>query len=169
MNEYGAIWPSPPGFEVRLATDERELLCRLLGELRSMLVQPDERAAAALVRLFPVAHPDDRALEDEYQRLMREELVASRLAGIGAVEHALRGPTATASGVVLDEEQLLAFMQALNSVRLVLGTMLGVSDDERDDGIDDVTGVLVPERQLYGFLSWLLDSAVAALSPDDPG
>ena len=29
-----------------------------------------------------------------------------------------------------------------------------------------ITGALAPEYHLYAFLSWLLDSAVAALSPD---
>jgi hypothetical protein len=45
-------------------------------------------------------------------------------------------------------------------VRLVLGTILDVSED--DDVIDIENHV--PEFQLYSYLSWLLDSAVAAAS-----
>src|SRR5690606_25085038 len=113
---------------------------------------------------------DDAELEEEYQRLMREELVASRIAAINSVDSALEG-AGSSSPPTFDEEQLLALMQSVNGVRLVLGTLLGVTDDDPrdgdfgDDGVDDETGALAPERHLYAFLSWLLDSAVAALSP----
>jgi hypothetical protein len=152
-----------------LGADERALLSRLLDELRTLLVQPDDASVPALHRLFPVVHPDAPDLEAEYQRLMRDELVASRLAGINAVDEVLRSDD-SARGVTFDEERLLSFMQAINGVRLVLGTLLGVTDDgpggdPTGDGVDDDTGALAPERQLYGFLSWLLDSAVVALSP----
>ena len=43
----------------------------------------------ATARLFPVVHPDDAEREAEYQRLMRDELVTSRLAGIETVKDAL--------------------------------------------------------------------------------
>jgi hypothetical protein len=166
----GAFRRVESGYVLMLAADERALLSRLLDELRTLLVQPDDGAGPALQRLFPVVHPDAPELEEEYQRLMREELVASRLAGINAVDEVLRGGDSSSPGVTFDEERLLSFMQAVNGVRLVLGTLLGVTDDgpdgnPADDGIDDDTGALAPERQLYGFLSWLLDSAVVALSP----
>ena len=170
----GAFSRAGSGFVLRVGPEDRAVVARLLDELRTLLVQPDQASAPALARLFPVVHPDDAELEGEYQRLMRDELVASRVAGINAVEAALRGSDPVAPAVMFDEEQLLAFMQAINGVRLVLGTLLGVTDysgDENDDelvdddGVRDDTGALTPERHLYAYLSWLLDSAVAALSP----
>ncbi len=65
----------------------------------------------------------------------------------------------SARKATLSEAQLLAFMQAVNGVRLVLGTMLDVQeDDDMLDPDDD------PEHHLYAYLSWLLDSTVRALS-----
>lgn len=136
---------------------ETEIVGRLVAELRAMLVdpEPDAAAAALLSRLFPVAHPDDEELEAEYQRLMREELVESKLSALDIVERALAG-----RGRV-DDGELLAFMQSVNSIRLVLGTMLGVDDDpqapEVTPGLEDS-----PEYHLYGYLSWLLEWCVRA-------
>lgn len=156
MNERGAFTKGRGGFVLRLAVEERALVARLLDELKSLLTDPAEPAMTA--RLFPVVHPDRPDQEAEYQRLMRDELVTSRLAGIETVKEALAG---TGKRVTFTEDQLVAFMQALNSVRLVLGTMLDVS--EGDDEVLD-TAPLVPEYQLYAYLSWVLDSAVQALS-----
>lgn len=173
MSAAGAFSRDGDRFVLRLAADERAMLGRLLQELRALLAAPaDSPGAAAMVRLFPVAHPDDAETEAEYQRLMREELVASRLAGIDAVEQVLAAATTEGrrgkrSDVVrFDEGELLWFMQAVNGIRLVLGTILDVSDDDDPtDHVDDESGVLAPEYHLYAYLSWVLDSAVAALSP----
>ena len=62
-------------------------MARLLEELRALLADPD--APATLERLFPVVHPDDPDQEAEYQRLMRDELVTSRLAAIDTVQEVL--------------------------------------------------------------------------------
>jgi hypothetical protein len=146
------------GFELMLDREERTLLERLLDELSGLLTSDADEHRALLSKLFPPAYPDDEEKEDEYQRLMREELVASRLAAIGVMLEALRAD----DGERLDEPATIAFMQSLNAVRLVLGTMLGISDD---DSADDVDGGASPEHQLYTFLSWLLEWTVQALAP----
>ncbi len=149
------------GFLIQLDPEESALVRRLLDELRSLLTDPspDSEARALLVRLFPVAYPDDIEAEDEYQRLMRDELVQSKLAALGHIDDALAG------GGRVDELRLIAFMQSVNSIRLVLGTMLGVTDDpdaeEVTSGLEDSA-----EYHLYAYLSWLLDHAVRALSID---
>ncbi|MDX2381577.1 MAG: DUF2017 family protein [Acidimicrobiia bacterium] len=146
------------GFELVLDREERALLERLLDELSALLTSDAEEHRALLSKLFPTAYPDDDEKEDEYQRLMREELVASRLAAIGVMLGALRAD----DGERLDEPSTIAFMQSLNAVRLVLGTMLGISDDDSADDADDNES---PEHQLYTFLSWLLEWTVQALTP----
>ena len=146
-------------FVVDLGADESGLIRRLIGELRSMLTdpEPDDGAQVLLARLFPVVHPDDEEMEAEYQRLMREELVQSKLSAFDIVDDTLSG-----DGRV-DEGELLAVMQSINSIRLVLGTMLGVTDDPDADevtpGLEDSA-----EYHLYGYLSWLLEWCVRALS-----
>jgi hypothetical protein len=155
MSERGAFGRGRNGYVLRIAPQERALVIRLLGELSELLSAPAEQPATA--RLFPVVHPDDAEREAEYQRLMRDELVTSRLAGIAAVTKVLEG---SAKKVTLSEGQLTSFMQAVNGVRLVLGTILDVSEDDDVVEIEDH----VPEYQLYAYLSWLLDSAVVAAS-----
>lgn len=145
------------GFRINLDTEERDLLVRLIGELRGLLVGPDDHPA--LVRLFPTAYhqPEHAAKDEEFRRLMRDELVASRLAAIEQVEQAL------VSKPPLAEQQVLALAQALNAVRLVLGTMLDVSEDHDPDDVAD-DDPMVGEYHLYGFLSWLLEWTVRSLS-----
>jgi hypothetical protein len=141
------------GFVVALSDDEAELVRRLLAEMGELLTGDAQGELTA--RLFPVVHPDDPEQEAEYQRWMRPELVESKLAAIGTVDHALSGDGR------LDEGGMIAFMQAVNSVRLVLGTMLGISDEEQPDE-DDADSPY--EMQLYVYLSWLLEWSVRALS-----
>ena len=144
------------GFVFNIGNDERELVARLLTELSQLLM--GESGDPRLIRIFPPAYhlADDAEADAEYQRLMREELVASRLSGITTVNTALQG-----SGPV-DEETMIAFIQAINGLRLVLGTMLDVDEDDDPDEIDE-DDPLVGEHHLYNFLSWLLDWAVRAL------
>ena len=144
------------GFVFNIGSDERELVARLLTELSQLLM--GESSDPRLIRIFPPAYhlADDAEADAEYQRLMREELVASRLSGITTVNTALQG-----SGPV-DEETMISFIQAINGLRLVLGTMLDVVEDHDPDEIDE-DDPLVSEHHLYNFLSWLLDWAVQAL------
>ena len=53
-------------------------------------------------------------------------------------------------------------MQSINAVRLVLGSMLGITDDDSADAADLADS---PEHHLYDFLSWLLEWTVRSLSP----
>jgi hypothetical protein len=144
------------GYAFNIGDDERRLITRLLTELSQLLM--GESGDPRLVRMFPPAYhlAHDAEADAEYQRLMPEELVASRLTGISTVNAALQSPEP------VDEESMVAFVQAINGLRLVLGTMLDVSEDLDPDDIDD-DDPLVNEHHLYSFLSWLLDWAVRAL------
>jgi hypothetical protein len=159
-----AFWtPKPPverlrsGFRINLDEEERLLLRGLFEQLRALLLGSSDDPA--LKRIFPAAYhqSEHRELDVEYQRLMREELVASRLTGLAAVEEAL------ATEPPLTEEQVLAFMQALNGLRLVLGTVLDVSEDTDLGEVPD-DDPRVGEHHLYNYLSWLLEWTVRALA-----
>jgi Domain of unknown function (DUF2017) len=135
---------------------ERELLRRLLPQLRAVLTDeapPDERAR----RLFPPAYTDDEAADAEYQRLMREDLVASHLGALDLVEASLDANELT-------EGQLVAWMSAVNSVRLVLGTLLDVNEELDIGRLPDATPD-IESYALYAYLSNLLGDMVDALNP----
>jgi hypothetical protein len=143
------------GFRLNIEDGERQLIVRLMGELREVTLRSDPDGPG-LRRLFPTAYHDDPEADAEYQRLMREELVASRLAGIETVTTALAAPEMTA-------DELYATMQGVNSLRLVLGTLLDVGEDHEPLTVTD-EDPHAAEAHLYDYLSWLLDHIVGALS-----
>lgn len=147
------------GFRIQLDDEERELISSLLGELAGLLDRPDDPATA---RLFPTAYhrPEDHERDEEFQRLMREELIASRRAGIAIVEQALQ--RSADKGTVITEAEVLALAQALNGLRLVLGTVLDVGEDLDIEEIEP-GHPLEAEHHLYTFLSWMLEWTVRAL------
>jgi len=135
---------------------ERTILRRLLPQLRTVLTDelpPADRAR----RLFPPAYTDDDEANAEYQRLMREDLVASHLAALDTVEASLDASE-------LSEQQLVAWMSAVNSVRLVLGTLLDVSEEIDIGRLPDETPD-IETYALYAYLSNLLGDMVDALNP----
>jgi hypothetical protein len=144
-------------FRINLAPDVRELLVHLFGELRDVLTQADT-SDPALRRLFPAAYHDDPERDAEYQELMRSELVASRLTAISRVVEVVGDGDRLAAG---DMDLLL---QSLNAVRLLLGTMLDVSEDDGDAVADDgdPDDPAAAQAHLYSYLGWLLEAAVAA-------
>ena len=140
------------GYRLRLPSEERDLLRSLPDQLRDVIRTDDP----GLHRLFPPAYADDDEAEDEYRRLMRNELLEGKLASLRVVEE-------TADADHLTQEQLEAWLGAIESLRLYLGTVLDVSEDSyanvtsRDDPD-------APAMALYGYLSWLQEQAVEALS-----
>lgn len=146
-------------YRLNIESDARTLIARLAGELRDVVMRADP-SSEALRRLFPVAYHTDPDADAEYQRLMREELVASRLASVETILAALRPDETDAPELTSDE--LYALMQSLNALRLLLGTMLDVGED--DAVAIDETAEDAGARYLYDYLSWLLDHIVHALS-----
>lgn len=142
-------------FRINLTEDERATLLGFVDQLEEVLSA--EHSDPRLRRLFPTAYHENPDLDEEYQGYMRDELSQSRAASIASVREVLQSPE------TLTEAQLYAFMMVLNSLRLVLGTLLGVSEDEDTDDIDDDDPTF-GQAQLYGYLGWLLEWTVDTLS-----
>jgi len=139
-------------FRLRLTRGERDALRSLPGQLRELLATDDP----SLVRLFPPAYPDDQEWNDEFERLTRGELR-------GTKADALRVMEETVDAERLTEEQLRAWLGALNDLRLVLGTRLEVTEETYAD--DVLPGdPRAPEFALFAYLSWLQEQVVAALA-----
>jgi uncharacterized protein DUF2017 len=140
------------GYKLRLPAEERALLRSLPDQLRDVMRTDDP----GLRRLFPPAYGEDDEAEDEYRRLMRNELLEGKLAALRVVEE-------TADAEHLTQEQLEAWLGAIESLRLYLGTVLDVSEDPTANLLshDDPDAAAMA---LYGYLSWLQEQAVEALS-----
>ena len=142
-------------FRINLSEDERETMLRFVDQLEEVLSA--DYTDPRLRRLFPTAYHENPHLDAEYQGYMRDELSQSRAASIATVREVL------GSENPISESQLYAFMMVLNSLRLVLGTLLGVSEDEDTDDIDEDDPTF-GQAQLYGYLGWLLEWTVDTLS-----
>jgi len=138
-------------FLLLLPEGERELLLQLLGELRTLLKLGSDDPR--LRRLYPSAYADDEEKEAEYRRLTHEELSSGRLAALDTAEQTIAADELTA-------DQLTAWMHAVNALRLVLGTMLDVNED--DPFAVDPEDPNAREYMLYGYLGLLLEEIVQA-------
>ena len=143
-------------YRIDLERWERDLLRTLPGQLRDLLQTDDP----ALERLFPTAYLGDddetRARNEEYRRLMRGDLLSTKLSSLDVLE-------ATVDAEHLDEEQLVAWMRSINDVRLVLGTRLDVSEDMDDEPFAD-DDPRAGAYGLYQYLGFLQEWVVRALS-----
>ena len=140
-------------FELRLPPQERDVLRTLPGQLRDLLATDDP----SLVRLRPPAYAEDPEAEEEYRHLVGEDLTAARLRALEVMER-------TVDARELDEEELSAWLGALNDLRLVLGTRLEVSEDT---DIFDIPpeDPIAAQYAVYAYLGWLQEQAVEALAP----
>lgn len=143
-------------FHLRIPRRERELLRSLPAQLREVLASDDP----VLERLFPPAYRDDAERDADYQGLMREELMQHRLSSVQVME-------ATIDESDLDQEQLLAWLGAINDIRLVLGTKLEVTEELYEEEVSP-EDPRAPGLALYHYLGWLEEQVVEALSSSLP-
>jgi len=140
------------GYILNLPPEERALLRSLPAQFRDVLQTDDP----SLRRIFPPAYTDDADANDEFQRLMREELLEGKLVALAMVEE-------TAGADHLTGEQLEGWLGALESLRLFLGTQLDVTEETYAMELDP-DDPSAPALALYSYLSWLQEQAVEALS-----
>ena len=108
-------------FELRLPAEERTFLASLADQMDELLDEaPDD---PSLRRLSPPAYLDDIVREAEYQVFMADDLRKSRRASLEVLRE-------TARRTELSEEEVVRWMQAINAIRLVLGTRLGIDSDD---------------------------------------
>ena len=140
-------------FTINLQVHERETMLDLVGQLETVLGSgPDDER---LRRLYPTAYNENPEHDAEYQGFMREELTQSRAASIATVREML------SSDSPVTENQLGAFMMVLNNLRLILGTLLDVNEDDDEP---EETDPLYGQWQLYGYLGWLLEWVISSLT-----
>jgi hypothetical protein len=151
MRRRGIARERDGSYRVSLDGPERDLLRALPEQLRGALEVDDP----SLRRLFPPAYEDAEA-EREFRSLVRESLLDGKLEALRVFEQ-------TAHEEHLSEQQLSAWLGALESLRLVLGTQLDVTEETYAREIDPRD----PEAArlaLYGWLSWLQEETVEALT-----
>lgn len=184
-----AVLPLPegaPGIELHLEEFEVALLRSLVGQLVQLVrVEPDDsadplvalvgidpHAAApedpALLRLLPDAFTDDDEAAGEFRRFTERDLRAAKVRHAEGVAADLVGESGV---IVISGESIPAWLGFLNDGRLVLGSRLGITDDNHDELArlpeSDPRAALVG---LYGWLTYLQESLVQSLlDPEGSG
>lgn len=151
MGRKDVIRREGDGFVLSVRPDDRRVVVDLVAQLRDAILDGtgDERFR----RLFPAAYHQDAELDEEYQRLMHGELLASRLDSLNRT-HELLSRDADADFVSLSEDEIDSLMKSVNDLRLVLGTLLDIQENEPSIDEDDPA---YPQVHLYSYLGWLLE------------
>ena len=148
------VEPVEGGYRVNLSRIEQRVLQQAFDDLRVMIANDDPSTR----RLTPTAHVDDPELDEEYRRMVGDDLRASQLAAFDVVEHSIDGST-------VSRDELESWMRSVNAVRLVIGTQLDISEEpQRVDRSDPD----YPRYAVYDFLSNLLAWIVDALQSSPP-
>jgi hypothetical protein len=156
----------PSGYDVRLSEDERSLLRSVPAGVERVLTRVgdvSEAVPSEYRRLFPIAFATDEQAETEYERTTRRAIAEHHRAALDLMMK-------TSSAERLTDEQMGQWLEALNTLRLVFGTLLDVSEESFEPDDDDPQ---YAEWMLYRYLTYLEAEAVDALSealpPPAPG
>lgn len=165
------------GDVLRRAAQSEDPLRRLEAEFAGREARTPSDSAVR--RLFPAAS-EDPDLADEYRRLAQQDLADGKLTDLRRVMQILDRTGSGHSEVVIDDDESMALLRALNDVRLVLADRLGL---QRDGDFDTVRMLQQIGEQVegaepvgdedhvgsdiviavYELLSWLQESLLRAL------
>ncbi|MEZ5310498.1 MAG: DUF2017 family protein [Microthrixaceae bacterium] len=135
-------------YSVNLSGGQRDLIAGLIDQLDQML----DSQSPALRRLFPEPYGDDAERNAGYAVLAGAELIESRHARVELMRSQIRAEKLSAS-------DLDTWMRTLNDLRLVIGTVLDISDDGTEPGDDSELELF----HVYEHLGFILEHVVEAL------
>jgi hypothetical protein len=139
-NRHGKVW-------LHLGDLDRGLMGDLLAQMAALLAEPESGEPVdplaelvgidptavrpedpALARLFPDAYedPDDAA---QFRRFTQRDLRTTKLENVAVATQTLARPNPTQ----LSEAECLAWLGALNDLRLTLGTRLDIGEDSSEE------------------------------------
>jgi hypothetical protein len=150
---------SAGGFDLRIPRSERNVLRGLPDQLRLLLDEGDAEDPA-LQRLHPSAYPDDPVAAAEFDGFVRDDLTEQRMKAIETMSR-------TIDSEHLDEEEVVAWLAAINDLRLVLGIRLAVTEESEPEGFEGDEGTR-GSYALYVYLSMFEEDIVEALSGAPP-
>jgi hypothetical protein len=144
---------------------EMQVLQWVLGDLGRTLAG-ESAADAVTKRLFPRAYldPTEEQSEAQWQEMVHNDLVESRLTAMTDVVQSLDGAVALpgrddAREIVLSGEQPEHWMTVLNDARLAVGTALDVSPEWDFTALDPAD----PNYELHAVYAWMTELLSALL------
>ncbi len=145
-------------YAVKLDPGVRAVLVTMAQQL-SPILGPEEPMTR---RLFPPAYAgqDEGRAERDYRSLVDGALVNHHQQALAVVAE-------TAGADTLSESELNAWLAAVGSMRLVLGTRLDVSEEMEAPPPDDPGAAEYALYELLGQLQYLIVDVLAADLPDE--
>ena len=131
---------------------EAELLVLLARQLEQFIDDRAEQADPLVRRLFPEAYREDPDAAAEFRRYTRDALRSYKAAGAESVATTLTG----SPRVELDRGGADRWARTLTDIRLMVGTRIGLEDDD-----SEVPDGLVGE--IYHWLTELQGGIIAGL------
>jgi Domain of unknown function (DUF2017) len=155
--------PAPAGSTDPLAV-ELGLTDLGLAELDPARPAPSPPKDPALARLLPDAYREDPAAAAEFRRYTEPELRADKRRKAETVLDCLaRIPNG--GKLTLSAAEAQSWLTGLNDLRLILGTRLGIVEDDQElpqsDDPDDPRTYLI---SVYYYLSYLQESLIGGLA-----
>lgn len=153
------------GYALNLPPDERSLLRELPRQLIAGLeaAESGENVSEGVRRIFPTAHPTDLDREATFIAKHRPALLAEHLEALDIV-------ASTAESTRLNESELEGWLIATADLRLALGVMLGVTEEEHELDADSPD---YADWVCYHYLSFLQNEIIEVLAeelpPAEPG
>jgi hypothetical protein len=148
---------------------EIEVLRDLAGQLDALYEGgvPERGADPTRDRLFPRAYldPTEDEAEGEWQNVVHGDLVRAKSDAVAALVDSLDTGKAKRDETVevaLTPEEVEQWVGALNDVRLALGVVLEVTEDDAFVSPEDPRA---PGLELYSWLTWLQGSLIETLLP----
>jgi hypothetical protein len=145
-------------------SDSRDPLVALVGPVGQgeTVQRPDDNA---LQRLFPDAYRDDEAAAEEFRRFTEQELRSGKQQCAQRVAQSL-GERDDKGRVELTAQQARDWLRSLNDLRLVMGTRLGIQDEE--DAWPDEDDPRGPSLLAYHWLTHVQGTLVEVVTPGHP-
>jgi hypothetical protein len=136
---------------VSLHPDELKLLMDLPDELRQVFEAPSEDAGARRLFLPAYLDPSEDEAEEEWEAMVHPDLLRQRLDALELVTGSLGRATENKEWreIELTPDEVQAWLGVLNDTRLVLGTRLGVTEEEVEIDPDN------PDAQAFAVYYWL--------------
>ncbi len=144
-------------YVARFEPIEAKVLSDLVDDLVDQLETADP-ADPAIRRLLPDAYRGDAEAAAEFRRFTQEGLVERKTHNARAIAATLAAAGEGRAKVELSPDDAQAWIRGLSDIRLSLATRLGIETD------DDEPDWEQPVAQLYGWLGFVQDSLVRALS-----
>jgi hypothetical protein len=149
---------------VRLVPREREILAALVAQLAEETRAEAEDGAdlgdEGLARLWPDAIEGDIVASASFRSLTAADLDEVRAARFATVAE-------TIGSTQLDEAQAAAWLGAVNDLRLVRGTRLGVTEETEARPVDEADPD-AGHKIVFLWLGWLEEQLVEALAAGLP-